>query len=174
MDSAIIIDGVLLAAVLEADLGRARKIGKIRVLRPLALAAGIIPLYLKAVPTSGNGLTLEIAAAAAGLLLGLVATALMTVYRSPQTGEPVSRTGFSYAALWTIVIGARAAFSYGSTHWFSQSLSTWMVQHSITTAAITDGLIFMAVAMLLTRTVLMSARAAQVRPSAAARRLHVA
>jgi hypothetical protein len=174
MNSAVIIDAVLLAAVLEADLGSHRKIGKLRILRPLALAAGIIPLYLEAVVTSGNGLTLEIIAGLAGIALGLVATSLMSVYRSPETAQPVSRTGISYAALWTIVIGARAAFSYGSTHWFSQSLSTWMVQHSVTTAAITDGLIFMAVAMLLTRTIAMAIRAGQVRPAAAVRHLNVA
>jgi hypothetical protein len=169
MDSAIIIDGALLAAVLQADLGGARKIGRMRILRPLALAAGIIPLYLKAIPASGNGLTLEIVAAIAGLLLGIGATALMNVYRSPESGEAVSHAGFGYAALWTAVIGARAAFSYGSTHWFSHSLSTWMVQHSITTAAITDALIFMAVAMLLTRTILIAARAVHANPSATAR-----
>ena len=83
----------------------------------------------------------------------------MTVYRSPTTNKAVSRAGFAYAGLWTIVIGARAAFSYGSTHWFSHSLSTWMTQHSITGPAITDGLIFMAVAMLLTRTIAMAIRA---------------
>jgi hypothetical protein len=174
MDSAIIIDGALLAAVLQADLGPARKIGRMRLLRPMALAAAIVPLYLKTVASSGNGLTLEVGAAIGGLLLGLGATALMSVYRSPETGETVSRTGFSYAALWTAVIGTRAAFSYGSTHWFGQSLGTWMVQHSVTTAAITDGLIFMAVAMLLTRTILMTVRAAQVRPAATARYPHVA
>ena len=57
------------------------------------------------------------------------------------------------------MIGARAAFSYGSEHWFSHSLNTWMIQHSVTTAAVTDGLIFMAVAMLLTRTIGLAIRA---------------
>ena len=55
MQSDLIVDAVLLAAVLEADLGGHRKIGKFRLLRPLALAAVIIPLYLTAVTTSGAG-----------------------------------------------------------------------------------------------------------------------
>jgi hypothetical protein len=173
VNSAVIIDAVLLAAVLEADLGNHRAIGRARILRPLVIAAAIIPLFLKAVTTSGNGLTLEIAAGAGGIVLGLIACGLMRVYRSPSTGGPVTRTGFAYAALWTIVIGARAAFSYGSEHWFSHSLSTWMIQHSITTAAITDGLIFMAVAMLLTRTIGMAIRGTRVSPTAASQ-LHVA
>jgi hypothetical protein len=164
MDSAVIIDAVLLAAVLQADRGADRKIDRFRILRPLLIAVAIIPLFLKTVVTTGNGLSLEIAGASAGLVLGVIAVKLMTVYRSPRTNQPVSRTGFAYAALWTIVIGARTAFSYGSEHWFSHSLNTWMIQHSVTAAAITDGLIFMAVVMLLTRTLGMVIRARTVGP----------
>jgi hypothetical protein len=162
MQSALIVDAVLLAAVLEADLGRNRKIGKFRLLRPLGIAAGIIPLYLKAVTTHGNGFTLEIALGAAGILLGLVATSLMSVHSSPSTGKPVSRAGTGYAALWTVVIGARAAFSYGSNHWFSSQLGHWMVRNTVTANAITDALIFMAIAMLLTRTIALASRAKHV------------
>ncbi len=89
MQSDLIVDAVLLAAVLEADLGGHRKIGKFRLLRPLALAAVIIPLYLTAVTTSGAGGALEVAGAAAGIVLGFAATSLMTVYRSPGTSRPV-------------------------------------------------------------------------------------
>jgi len=174
MDSAVIVDAVLLAAVLQADLGTTRTIDRLRILRPLVIAAVIIPMYLKAVTTTGNGLALELAAGVGGIVLGLLATGLISVYRSPVTGAPVSRTGFAYAALWTGVIGARAAFSYGSEHWFSHSLGTWMIQHSVTAAAITDGLIFMAVAMLLTRTIGLGIRAAQTRTSMPASPLHAA
>jgi hypothetical protein len=172
MDSAVIIDAVLLTAVLQADLGTNRKVDRLRILRPLLIAAAIVPLYLKAVSTTGNGLTLEIAAGVGGIVLGLLATSLMSVSRSPATGGPVTRTGFAYAALWTIAIGARAAFSYGSEHWFSHSLDTWMIQHAVTAAAITDGLIFMAVAMLLTRTIAMAVRAANLQPAAPAPQMH--
>jgi hypothetical protein len=41
-------------------------------------------------------------------------TALMRVYRSPRTGRPVSAAGFPYAAAWTVIVGARAAFSSAS------------------------------------------------------------
>nr|BEK62842.1 hypothetical protein KPHV_00690 [Kitasatospora purpeofusca] len=54
--------------------------------------------------------------------------------------------------MWTGVIGARAAFSYGSTRWFSGPLGTWMQEHRVSGDALTDALLLMAVAMMLTRT----------------------
>ena len=159
LTQAMIVNGVVLFAVLEADLGPSRKIGRLRIVRPLLMAAGIIPLYLTALATHGTSLTLEIAGAVAGLLLGLLSTSLMSVYRSPNTGKPVSRAGWGYAAVWTVVIGARAAFSYGSSHWFRNQLGTWMGQHAVTGGAITNTLVLMAVAMVLTRTIAMASRA---------------
>jgi hypothetical protein len=55
--------------------------------------------------------------------------------------------------VWTLVIGARAAFSFGSRHWFGSQLGSWMIRHDVSVDAITDTLILMAVAMLLTRTI---------------------
>ena len=102
---------------------------------------------------------MEIAGVAAGLLCGLAANALMGVYRSPTTGKPVSRAGLPYAIFWTAIIGARAAFSYGSVHWFTAPLVSWGIAHQVSVAALTDGLIFMAIAMILVRTVALSVRA---------------
>jgi hypothetical protein len=128
LTSAMIVNAVVLAAVLEADLGAHRKVGWLRIARPLLLAAGIVPLYLKAFATHGTGLGLEVIGAFAGLLAGVVAASLTHVYRSPTTGKPVSRAGAGYAALWIIVIGGRAAFSYGSVHWFNAPLGHWMAR----------------------------------------------
>jgi hypothetical protein len=162
LTQAMIVNSVVLVAVLEADLGPHRKINWFRLARPLLMAAGIVPLFLTALATHGTGLTLEITGATSGLLLGLLATALMGVYRSPKTARPVSRAGFGYAAVWTLVIGARAAFSYGSYHWFSSPLTNWMTSHQVTGDMITNALVLMAVSMVLTRTIGMGARAAAV------------
>lgn len=159
LQQAMIINAIVLVAVLEADLGSHRKVTRFRVLRPLILAIAIAPFFVKGVQTNGSGLTLEVALAAAGIVLGLVAVSLMTVYRSQRTGKPVTRAGFGYATLWIVAIGARAAFSYGSVHWFGPQLGSWMTQHSVDSAEITDALIFMAVAMLVTRTIGIVARA---------------
>ena len=102
LTEAMIVNGIVLATVLATDLGPARTIGRMRLLRPVIAAAVIIPLFIQNPVTHGTGLTVEIAGTVAGLLVGLAAAALMSVYRSPQTGRPVSRAGAPYAILWEI------------------------------------------------------------------------
>ncbi len=160
LTQAEIINGAVLAATLHSDLGAHRKIGAMRLLRPALVAASVVPLFIDPLVTHGTGLAVEIAGAAAGLLGGLLALALTRVYRSPRTGRSVTHATWGYALLWTVVIGARAAFSYGSAHWFPTQLAQWCQSHQVTAAAITNGLIFMAVAMLLTRTAGLAVRAA--------------
>jgi hypothetical protein len=62
---------------------------------------------------------------------------------------------------WTAVIAARAAFTYGAAHWFSSSMVSWAIARQVSQAAITDGLIFMAIAMILVRTGSLRVRAAR-------------
>jgi hypothetical protein len=152
LTEAMIVNGVVLATVLATDLGPARKIGPLRLLRPVIAAAVIIPLFVDRPVTNGTGLVVEVAGILAGLLGGLAAAALMGVYRSPDTGKPVSRAGWPYAIFWTVVIGARVAFSYGALHWFEGSLVSWAIANQVSVAAIADGLIFMALTMVVMRT----------------------
>jgi hypothetical protein len=166
---ALIINAVVLFVVLESDLGPHRKVTWFRVARPLITALLIVPFFIKGLATSGTGLSLEIILTAAGLAAGLTTTMFMRVYRSPKTARPVTRAGFPYAVLWTIMIAARSAFSYGSAHWFGPSLNHWMLHHHVTSAAITDALIFMALAMVLTRVIAMGLRAGALRPVAVGR-----
>jgi hypothetical protein len=161
LTEAMIVNGVVLATVLASDLGPARKIGPMRLLRPVIAAAVIIPLFVDRPVTDGTGLVVEIAGIVAGVLGGLAAAALMGVYRSPDTGRPVSRAGVPYAIFWTVVVGARAAFSYGAAHWFTDQIVSWAITNQVSEAAITDGLIFMAIAMILVRTVGLAARASR-------------
>jgi hypothetical protein len=159
LTEAEIVNGIVLVTVLASDYGRARKIGTMRLLRPVIAAAVIIPLFVDKPVSSGTGLVVEIAGVAAGLLCGLAAAALMGVHRSPKTGKPVSRAGLPYAALWTVIIAARAAFSYGVGHWFQTPVVNWAIANHVSEAAITDGLIFMAIMMVLVRTFALGARA---------------
>jgi len=160
LTEAMIVNGVVLATVLATDAGPARKIGAARLIRPVIAAAVIIPLFVDKPTTHGTGLMVEIAGAVAGMLGGLAALGLIGVYRSPKTGRPVTRAGWPYALFWTAVIGARAAFSYGAAHWFEPQIVGWAIANQVSLAAITDGLIFMAVAMILVRTAGLRVRAA--------------
>jgi hypothetical protein len=161
LTEAMIVNAIVLVTVLASDVGPARKIGRMRLLRPVIAAVVIIPIFIKDPATNGSGLAVEIAGVAAGVLGGLVAAALMRVYRSPKTGQPVSSAGWPYAIFWTVVIGARAAFSYGTAHWFTNSIVAWAVANRVSEAAITDGLIFMAIVMVIVRTAGLAARASR-------------
>ena len=169
LTEAMIVNGVVLATVLASDLGPARKISRMRLLRPVIAAAVIIPVFIGTPVLHGTSLAVELAGAVAGILGGLIAAALMHVYRSPATGRPASRASWGYAIFWTMLIAARAAFSYGAAHWFTASIVTWAITSHVTQAAITDGLIFMAVAMITIRTAALGTRAARLpaQPAAA-------
>lgn len=160
LTQAEIVNGFVLAATLHNDLGAHRKIGPLRLITPVVVAASIVPLFIDPLVTHGNGLTVELAGVVAGIVGGLAAIALSKVYRSPRTGKAASHATWPYAALWTSVIAARAAFSYGAVHWFPTQLDQWCQAHQVSGDAITNGLIFMAVAMLLTRTLGFAARTA--------------
>jgi hypothetical protein len=98
LTEAMTVNGVVLATVLASDLGPARKIGRMRLLRPVIAAAVIIPVFVSRPVTSGTGLAVEIAGITAGLLGGLAAAALMRVHRNPATGTPASSAGWAYAS----------------------------------------------------------------------------
>jgi hypothetical protein len=171
LTEAMIVNGVVLATVLASDLGPSRKIGRMRLLRPVIAAAVIIPFFVRSPASHGTGLAVEIAGAAAGLLGGLAAAALMRVHRNPATGVPASSAGWAYAGFWTLIVGARTAFSYGAAHWFTNSIVTWAITNQVSEAAITDGLIFMAITMIIVRTAGLRVRAARLpQPAPAAQR----
>jgi hypothetical protein len=149
--SAIIVTAAILLSVLASDLGR-RAITNHRLLRPLLIAGGVGAVYLTGFASSGTGLAIELAGAGTGVALGLLAGGLMRVERDPRDGSMFSRAGAGYAMLWIAAAAARLAFIYGSENWFSGSLGSWMIAHHVSTDALTNSLVLLALAMAIART----------------------
>ncbi|MEU8976298.1 hypothetical protein AB0D11_45295 [Streptomyces monashensis] len=155
-----IVNLAVLTTVLHADLGY-KKIAWLRLARPVLLAVAVVPIFAKNIATHGNGLTLEIIGTAAGLLLGLLAAALLKVRYDDDHKAAFSTGRAPYAALWAVVIGARLLFAYASVHVFPTQLGRWMFTHRITGDALTDALIFLAIGMLVARTTALLAKGAR-------------
>lgn len=155
--NAIVLSAVILIGVLLSDLGR-RAVTTHRLRRPLLIAGGAGAMYLSAFATNGAGLAVELAGAGVGALLGLLAASFMRVEHDPSNDTVLTRAGAGYALIWIATVATRLAFIYGSTHWFSASLDRWMLANHITAAALTNGLILMALAMTTARTISLLAR----------------
>lgn len=150
----------LLAYILASNLGT-RRLTRGRLLLPLALVAVAGSAFLRAVPTGGHDVQLELVGVLSGVALGVVAGLLVRIRRTSDF-ELVTRAGAAYAALWMAVIGGRVLFAYGADHWFSRSIGIFSIEHQITGAdAWTSAFVLMALAMVLTR-VLVTAVAARV------------
>lgn len=160
--SALILTAVILTGVFLSDLGH-RAVSRRRLQRPLIIAGIAGSMYLTALATSGAGLALELAGVGTGAVLGLLAAGFMRVEHDASNGDVFTRAGIGYALIWIATATVRLAFIYGSQHWFSSSLDSWMLAHHITADVLTNALVLEALAMTTARTISLYARS---RPSA--------
>jgi hypothetical protein len=147
----------LLVYVLASNLGT-RRLSSARLLLPVALVAVAGWFFLRDIPTRGHDVQLEVIGVIVGAALGVLAGLLVGVRRTPA-GELLTQAGAAYAVLWVVVIGGRVAFAYGAEHWFAQSIGQFSMAHQITGAdAWTTAFVLMALAMVLVRVLVTSAR----------------
>jgi hypothetical protein len=151
----------ILAFVLKTGLGT-RELNRRRFTLPLAIVAVAGVLYLRSIPTSAGDVKLITVIGAAGVLLGLVAGALMKV-RVTEDGSLVTVAGTSYAAVWIAAIGSRLLFAYGASHWFAPEIASFSRNAGIdSSAAYTAAFVIMALAMVLARVAVTAFRTVQV------------
>jgi hypothetical protein len=149
--SVLIVNFAVLFAVLESDLGT-RKVSTLRIFRPMLLGMGLVPLFIQHPATNGSGEALELALTGLGILLGIVAsTRLMRIDYDEGKDRIVSRAGLAYGLFWATIIAARILFVYGANHWYTAQLVHWLSTNGISADALTDSLIFMAIAMAVSR-----------------------
>ena len=155
----LIVNLVVLGVVLSADLGT-RTITRLRIMRPLIVAAVAVVIFVRNPQTSGTGLTLELVGLVSGLILGAIGVRLLMVI---NTEERTTVAGAPYAAFWIVVIGARLLFTYGAEHWYTEPLGRWLITNHVTVDGLTDALVLFAIGMVLARA-LRFARALSVAP----------
>lgn len=139
------------AGLLECDLGR-RRLGRFRVWRaPVLSLALVLPLAPRP-DLGGRGLALELGALAVGAAVALLAVRGMPVHWDHEHGHAVSRGGLWYTAVLVAFAAVRVLFSYGTQHWFTQSVVTFLTDNRITLDAFGDALIGLSLGLSLTRT----------------------
>ena len=74
-----------------------------------------------------------------------------------RSADASLRRRYSYAALpyalvWVVVAAARLWFAYASNHDIRVPVGTWMSAHRLTSSALVDAFVFLALATVLTRT----------------------
>ena len=159
--SIVLLQLLLLGVIMESDLGR-RKIGWFRVLRPVIAVAAIVPFFFTSLPTGHADLILQGAGALAGAALGLFAVSPLLVSvgydpawlrrgfrtgRTPRHPAAVSHAGAGYAAIWIAVTAIRLGFAYGAQHVFPSALSQFLVSHQLSSIALGNAFIFLAIGM---------------------------
>lgn len=144
-----------------------------RLVLPLAAVAVVAVNVLPGIPTAGSDLGFALIGALAGTLLGVAAAALMRV-RGREDGRVTITAGWGYAALWTAVIGGRIAFALWATGPGMRQVGTFSMAHHITGDGWVAFFVLMAVAMILSRTLVVGAQVLRRLPafSRPALRLH--
>ena len=157
------VDLALIALVLRQV--RESRLSAVTLLLPIGIVVWAGHHYLHGVPTRGHDLLLVGGLAALGALLG-GAAGLLTRVRRNAAGAVLVRAGAAAAVLWIAGVGARLAFQLYATHGGAPALTRFSLDHSLDLAAWTTGIVLMAFAEVLVRTLVLAVRGAATRQNA--------
>ncbi len=129
---------------------RERELSRRSAIVPLAIVAYVAHLYVHAIPTAGNDLTLIAALGAIGLTLGL-ASGFATHVRAGENGRAVARVGWIAGALLIAGVGSRMVFAFALTHGAYGAVASFSETHEIGAAAWPVALVLMALLEVSTR-----------------------
>ena len=162
----IIINLTILAFVVITQLGT-RVVDRRRFIIPLIVVAAVGASYLGDAPTAGHDVAFYLAAAASGTLLGLVAAAFVRI-RPDQAGRITARAGAAFLAVWLVAIGGRMVFAWAATQTsFGTTVGQFSREQLITgPPAWRAAFVIMALAMVLSRLLVLAVRTAQLRHAA--------
>ncbi|MFJ2958071.1 hypothetical protein [Streptomyces sp. NPDC087270] len=166
MEQALAISGGIFGLMLLTQYGR-RKYDRHKVLMPLVSVSVIGYFYLRGAPTHTVDLVVYLVGAAVGVVCGGIATLTTGVERDRGSGRVYTRCGAGFVAIWSVVVALRVAFIYLSEHdaWFRGHLVTFMTDHRIVEDAIAPFFVLMALAMVLSRVLLVLARVRALPPA---------
>jgi hypothetical protein len=146
---------------------RGSRLDLVNLVLPVVLVVGAAAYYLRAVPTAGNDVVLDVTLAAAGAALGILC-ALTTRVRRGGDGVAFAKAGGLAAILWVVGIGSRMVFAFSSDHGAGPAIARFSIAHSITGAdAWTAALVMMALAEAIARLITLRLRGRAL-PAAAA------
>lgn len=141
---------------------RGRRLTVRNMLLPFGIMAWAADNYLTGVPTSGNDLVLIAVAVAAGVTFGTVA-GWFTRVAADGRGGIVAKAGIVAAVAWVLGVGTRLAFQLYATNGGGAAIGRFSVAHHITGAEPwTAALILMAIGEVVSRALIIGARAYRV------------
>jgi hypothetical protein len=125
---------------------RGSRLDLLNLVLPVVLVVGAAAYYLRAVPTAGNDIVLDITLTATGAALGVLC-ALATRLRRDSDGVAFAWAGVLAAILWVVGISCRMLFAFISDHGAGPAITRFSIAHSITGAdAWVAALVMMALA----------------------------
>lgn len=149
--NALIASGTILVVILSTDLGT-RRVTNTRMLPSILAIAVTLALFVHTLPIDGNDPSFQLAGIGTGIICGLVAAALLPAHRDASGGVS-TKGGIGYALVWIALSALRVLFAYGSQHWFSEGMDRFSIDYKLSGQAVySNAFVFMALAMVLTRT----------------------